>query len=504
MLTLAGDLTATSGARLGFLVAEGATPSILVGGTPALNGAHLDVAIADVANQRSTSFLALTAQKGPSVSNTDVTTSSSTIVPILKQDPNSLFVVLLDMPVPLAPVATKPNTAAAGAAIDRVKGNATGDLGAVVRELTALDDRALALEMVAGEIHASRLRLALIDSESFTDLVRTGLMDRTHERERAATGWGGQRLRWWGQLSGKRAKFDATHLSRGGIADLGAGAGGFDWRASDRWLFGGGGGFGAGSMNLNGLSGSTDYQAPRAFGYAGFRPGGFGLAGGGSAARASSNTKRRIVFAAVLPEELGATPLTGGIDREAESDETTLVSDQWGQYDDGLDVRSYTVDWLVGVRRSQFGRNGFTESGAGALSLRAADQVIALTQIDVKLHVWKNKGTFRPYVEALVRREMTDSRIDEVLELANTPTSDVVVQGLPRKATPSPAALVPHCSPIFGAFTLEYRFRRSPAQTRQSVDFRVRAQVDARSLRNCARRSAISLSSTSGSGGFVR
>ncbi len=161
------------------------------------------------------------------------------------------------MQVPLAPVATKPNTAAAGAAIDRVKGNATGDLGAVVRELTALDDRALdgALEMVAGEIHASRLQLALIESESFTDPVRTGLMDRAHERERAATGWGGQRLRWWGQLSGERAIFDATHLSRGGIADLGAGAGGFDWRASDRWLFGGGGGFGAGNMNLNGLSG---------------------------------------------------------------------------------------------------------------------------------------------------------------------------------------------------------------------------------------------------------
>jgi len=189
-------------------VAEGVTPSILVGGTAALNGAHLDVAIADLANQRSTSFLALTAQKGLSVSNTDVTTSSSTIVPILKQDPNSLFVVLLDMPVPLAPVATKPNTAAAGAAIDRVKGNATGDLGAVVRELTALDDRALdgALEMVAREIHASRLQLALIDSESFTDLVRTGLMDRAHERERAATGWGGS-VSGGGDNSGERAKF---------------------------------------------------------------------------------------------------------------------------------------------------------------------------------------------------------------------------------------------------------------------------------------------------------
>ena len=80
--------------------------------------------------------------------------------------------------------------------------------------------------------------------------------------------------------------------------------------------------------------------------------------------------------------------------------------------------------------------------------MRAADQVIALTQTDVKLHVWKNKGTFRPDVEALVRREMTDGRIDQVLELASRPNSDFVVQGLPAEATPSPAALVPHCSPI--------------------------------------------------------
>jgi len=108
------------------------------------------------------------------------------------------------------------------------------------------------------------------------------------------------------------------------------------------------------------------------------------------------------------------------------------------------------------------------------LSLRAADQVIALTQTDVKLHVWKNKGTFRPYVEALVRREMTDGRIDEVLELANTPNSDFVVQGLPAEGNAFAGRIGSTLFTNFGAFTLEYRFRRSPAQTRQSVDFRVR------------------------------
>jgi len=227
-------------------------------------------------------------------------------------------------------------------------------------------------------------------------------------------------------------------------------------------------------MSLSGLSGATDYQAPRAFGYAGFRPRGFGLAGGASAARASSNTKRQIVFAALLPPELGGTPLTDGIDREAESNETSLVSDQWGQYDDSLNVRSYTIDWVVGVRRARFGRNGFTESGAGALALSAADQALTLRQTDVKLHLWKNKGTFRPYVEALVRREMTNGRLEEVLALANTPNSQFLVQGLPADGNAVAGRIGATLFTNLGAYTLEYRFRRSTGQTRQSVDFRVR------------------------------
>ena len=57
------------------------------------------------------------------------------------------------------------------------KFGATGDFAFVVRELTALDDPHLdaALRGLAGEIHASALRVTEIESQTLTDLVRNEL-----------------------------------------------------------------------------------------------------------------------------------------------------------------------------------------------------------------------------------------------------------------------------------------------------------------------------------------
>ena len=76
--------------------------------------------------------------------------------------------------------------------------------------------------------------------------------------------------------------------------------------------------------------------------------------------------------------------------------------------DDNLDVKSYTVDWTVGMRHARFNRNGFAESGASSLSLRGEDQSVKLTQTDVKVHIWRRKGNIRPYLETTFRRELTD------------------------------------------------------------------------------------------------
>ena len=477
ILTIGGDLNAIRGSVLGFPIGAGPNPTILVGGQAAIDGSHLDLSVASPVTQRATSFIALTALRGLSFTNTDAATDNPLLVPFLTTDANSLFVTLLNLGIPLSGVVTNPNAVSVGTAIDRFKLEATGDRALVIRELTALDDSGLndALENLAGEIHASSLQLAVLDSEAFTDTVRRQIAARDREADAAGeTGWGGDKIRWWSQIGGEHATFDGRGGARGATANMGAGAGGFDWRLSDRWMFGAGGGFGAGRMGLSVLDASTDFNAPRGFGYLGYKAPGFGLRAGGSTARTKYKTKRRMAFAAALPLELGAALLTGGIDREAETEQEGLVSDTWSEYDDNLDVKSYTVDWTVGMRHARFNRNGFAESGASSLSLSGEDQTLKLTQTDVKVHIWRRKGNIRPYLETTFRRELTDGKTTTELQFVNVPDSEFSVDGIPIPGNTFVGRGGVTIRTWLGFWTFEYEIRKAPGQSRQAADVRVR------------------------------
>ena len=333
VLVVGGNLFAGPGSTVGFPIGAGLTPSILAGGTATLNGTEIDLSAQQFAGARHLSFIALTALNGLSVANTVVSTGDPLIVPALKQDATSLYVTLLNLGVPLASSATAGNAAAAAAALDRTKHDLSGDRGFVIRELTALDDAELndALVQIAGELHASSRHLAVRGSEAFTDMIRNQLMDRDHED--ASNGAGGARkVRWWGQVSRERTTFRPTDGAFGGRMDLTDSAGGFDMRLSDRWLIGGGGGFGSGRLGLDGAGSSSDVNTPRAFGVVGFQPKGFGIHGGASVSRSVSTSERALHIIATLAPELGGGPLTEGIDRIAAADEVTIQNDQWSEY----------------------------------------------------------------------------------------------------------------------------------------------------------------------------
>jgi autotransporter-associated beta strand protein len=476
ILTIGGDLNAVGGSVLSFPVSDGPHPSILVGGQATLNGSSLDLTEADTGGLRSVSFLALTAARGLSIANTGVSTPNEWIIPALNQQASSLFVTLLNLNVPLALSTTNPNSTSVARAIDRLKFEVTGDGAAVVRELTALDDNALddALQLIAGEIHASSVLFSAFDSQAFTDLLRDQVTDREHDRRDGQTGWGGDAVQWWTQFAGMHGKLGDRDGVRGGTVDLGGPAGGIDRRVSDRWLIGGGGGFGFGNMGLGGLGASADFQSPKAFGYVGFKPRGFGLLGGGSASRTMTQTKRPIVFAATLPPNLGGALLFEGIDREALGEETLLVSDVWSEYSDNVDIKSYTFDWKVGIRRVQFSRDGFVETNAGSLSLELPHQSINFKQTDVKLFVWRREGSWRPFGETTFRWEMTDGKTTTGLQFAGASASDFEVEGLPVPSNTFAARGGMTMMTRVGALTFEYRISHATGQTLQSVDLRLR------------------------------
>lgn len=476
-LTIGGNLFASNGSVLGMPIGPGTNPTILVGGRATLAGTQLSFAAELPAGQRSVSFLALTALNGLSMTDATAVTPSLTLVPLLTQDDRSLFVTLLNYQVPLAGEVTTPNAIAVGEAIDRIKMDATGDRAGAIRELVALDDAALdqALEQVAGELHASSVQLAVLESESFTDLIRSQLTARAHDaEEEEADGWGGEKIRWWGQLTGEYASFGPSDGSRGAIGRFGSGAGGMDLRLSNRWLFGAGGGFGAGNMGLRGLSGNTEFRAPRAFGYVGYRPRAFGLRAGGSASHVTYEKTRRMSFAATLPAEFGIGLLTGGIDRQGESEEAGLVNDTWGEYDDSVEVKTYVLDWMVGMRQARFSRGGFSESGAGGLALAAAEQILTLRHTDVKLHLWRKGGKYRPYMETMFRRELTDGSTGMTLQFADEPDSDFTVDGVPVPGNMFAGRAGVTMVTRVGALTFEYAIRKAAGQTGQTAGVRVR------------------------------
>jgi autotransporter-associated beta strand protein len=473
-LTVVGNFVAGPGSTLALPIGPGPNPSILVGGAAALNGTRLDATPLELGAQRNLSFLALTALDGLSVANTAVATQNPLLISSLTQDGGSLYVTMLNLGVSLA-TAAGPAYSSVGAAIDRMKSDLSGDRGVVIRELLALRDDQFedALRAISGELHASNRHITIRSSEMFTDLIRSEMTEREHEAGEDSRGWGGERVRWFGQYAREHTSFDPRDGALGGTADLSDGAGGFEFRLGDRFLVGGGGGFGFGSLALDGLTAASDFSAPRAFGLFGFKPKAFSLRAGGSFSRSKTKSTRAIVIIATLPPELGGAPFSGGIDREAQADEVTVQDDQWSEYADNQDFGTYRLDYMVGIRRAKFDRDGFIETGADALGLRSVGETMKLTDVDVKTYLWRRKGNTRPYLETLIRRS-SGLQATIPVEFAADGNSDFEAAGLPIGQNSFAGRAGVTFVRRIGAFTFEYRFRKTSGQTTQAGDFRFR------------------------------
>ena len=462
-LEIGQNLTATNGSLFNFAVGPGTNPTVLVGGTASLNGARFNITAPSIGQARSTAFLAMAALNGLSVQNTDVITGDTGVLPSLTLDRNSLFVTLLNLNVPLASVAGTP----VAAALDRSKFGLTGDAAFVIKELTALDDGKLrdALEQIAGELHASVLHTAIIDSETITDLIRDQLSARQLDDR--------EDFRWWGETACQRADFDATDKARAGHATICAGAGGVDRRLSEKWTVGGGGSYTGGNMGVDG-GGKGDYQAPRAFGYAGFKPNRFGFRGGGSAAKSNYETKRQINFAAVLPPELGGRPLSEGVHREAEAEQDGSSADGWGEISDTRKFSGYTLESMFGVRRARIARAAFTENGAISIDLAGQDEILKLTQTDLKVHLFRSTGNWRPFVDFFYRREYAEGETEAQVSFEGLPRSDFTVQGINIPANTYNTKVGLAFATWLGQATFTYEYRKASGQRRQTAGFRIR------------------------------
>jgi fibronectin-binding autotransporter adhesin len=468
-LVLGGNLASTPGSLIDFAIGPGVNPAVQVGGGASLNGTHFSVTSPSLGTARSASFLAITAVNGITMQNADVVSADPNVVPLLKEDRNALFVTLVNLNVPLAAPTADPNRRGVADAIDRIKFGATGDRAMVIKELTALDDAGLnaALEQIEGQIHASALQTAVLDADAFTEIARTQA-GTAREPDQSGS------VQFWTDFNCQSANYKGSSSTQGGSANACSGAGGADRTISDHWMLGGGGGFGSGSIGLGGL-GSSDYHAPRALGYAGWRPKTFGIHFGGSIAKSSYKTQRPIQFAATLPTDLGGEMITGGVDRQAQSTQQGTSSDSWSEIQDSRKIHTYTIEGLLGIRHARFSRQGWTESGADSLSLEGqANQSLALTETDVKIHMYRRSGTFRPFFETYYRHELTNAQTSTALSFAGAPNSNFTIAGLPVAGNTYSGKLGSTMMLRFGALTAEYSYLHSSIETRQSFSLHVR------------------------------
>jgi autotransporter-associated beta strand protein len=478
-LLIGGTLTATPGSVIRLNLSPERAAPISVAGRTTLSNTNFEVAFAEVPG-RSTTYRALTGLGG--LLYTGLTTSSvdPDLVPVLTDDGDSILVTLLNYAVPLAEAGTTANTAAVGRAMVAIKYDATGDLGQVVRELTALDDDELdlALEGLAGQVHATQQWIAVLDSETFTDMIREEITMREHayEEELAnpALAPRAQQLRWWAQVSGERASFDGVGF-RGAVANLGGVGGGFDVKRTRRWVFGLGGSFSAAGLSLDGLDSGSDLKAPRGFAYTGLSLGRFRLNAGGSTARTSYQTSRRITFTAMLPTATGEVTFGEGIDREATSEQLGWASDAWSEWQDSIKIKSWTLDSKVGWRHVRISRESWIEAGAGGISLEAPAQTLKFNEADAGVHLFKRTGGIRPRALFHYKRELFADGSEVAMQFVDEPEGRFMTSGLPTgKDTITALGGLTFITASGLEYAVRYEIRHATGELRQKVAFRVR------------------------------
>ena len=428
-----GNLQLSPGGRYVVAIdAEGNHTQLVTGGAAAFTDATVAVQ-PSMGSYGRVSFYPVLYAEGGLVGTPVVTISEPRLEPWLVATPTALALTVLNTEVPLASYAATPSGAAVGAALDRLRRQATGDLALVTRELAALDDGALSrgLEAIAGEVHASIRQLAALDGEAVMDLVReeTASVASIDDGLPISASWMARPgRRTWARFQALRSSF-GDGSAQAADADLSVWALATQWAREDGWLAGVGAGYTKGNVALKGLTESSTYRSPRGFGYVGYASRRSAVRIGASVARSVYDVRRRLVFIALLPEGFGSQPLFGGVQREATSAPTELASDVWSDWSIMGRVGSWSVGPSVGLRYARYSRRSWTENGAGSLSLSAPGLAAESAQGDFGVRAARALGRFQPNASVGYRRELTGDRAAVMVQLSDHSGGSFVVDG---------------------------------------------------------------------------
>ena len=463
-LQIAGDLELSPGSRhVVNIDAAGNHSQLVVGGTATISGATIAVNPEEGSYGRVTFYPVLLAGGGVK-GNAVAVPANSTLEAWVISNPGAAALTVVNTELPLGSFATTTSGAAVGAALDRVRHDANGDLATVTRELLALEDAGLdrALGAIAGVIHASTGQLAALDGEALMEMVREqadGRADSVKSR------------RTWARLQALDSGFD-SNSSRHGRAQLSQVVLATEWNATSNWIAGIGGGYTTGSLALDEVSESSQYEAPRGFGYLGYAGRRSTVYVGGGIARSAYHVRRRVHFTALLPEAFGSQPVFGGVDREATSAPSELATDVWGEWSLSNRFGAWSISPIVGARYARSSRQAWAEAGAGSLSLSAPAFVGESFHADLGARVGRAIGRFRPTVSIGHRRQLTQGPA-AMIQLSDRGEGFYSVHGAQLTADhlTTKAGLMYAAGDVGLSLVYEVRSARTPA--RQTLRFGV-------------------------------
>jgi autotransporter-associated beta strand protein len=473
-LIVNGDLTTTAGSTVNMTVTAGPVPPVQVNGNASFSGTQFSLTVDDMSTTRLTSY-PLVSARAVTLSGSSATSPVSTLVPYLYTDATALRVSVLNLLIPIAAVPTTPNGRAVASVVDAIKPTSTGEMGTFIRNLAGLEDEPLrdALAQLPGEVNVTNVKMAVMDSEAITDLIRSEMSRHDEDESDGRVAARSLRPRWWAELTAQHARFGGHDGLHGATIDIGGLAAGFDIKRTERYTFGGGLSFTAGGLSLSGLKEASQLKAPRAFAYGGLNAGPFQFHGGGSAARTDMSSDREIHVAAARASN--SEPIGSAFDHTAEADRNGAAQDVWSEWQDSFNVGEWRSESKIGWRHARFARQPFTERGGGPISLQGEDQVLTATESDVLVRAFKRSGAYRPHFMVTYRREFAEPENSADIQFVGAPATKFEVNGLPlaRNTIMGRGGLTVHTGSGL-EYTVEYEFRHAEFETRHSGDFRIR------------------------------
>lgn len=381
-LNVAGSFAQTAGGTFQVEVnAAGQADRVAVTGAPgtATLGGSVAVVAANGVFAPSTTYTILSATGGIVGTYAGLTNAFPFLRGTLTYDANNVLLTL--SPGGFAAGSATGNQAAVGAALDRGVAGATGDFAAVVGAMATLDLPAaqVAMNSMSGQNYAGFSTANLGTGFLFMNAVGTQISAaRTGDLARvpangsrvalaeaceieacAASPWSlwGTGLAGFGSVAGNANAGTVTY-------NAGGAATGIDYRFDPRLLAGIGIGYAGGRQWVNGLSGQGTTDAYQATLYASFGQGGFwadALAGYAY----NDNRMTRQIVAPGLP----ARTASG----------STGANQFLGQVEAGYRFGLYpsaaaSIAPFARLQGTTITQNGFSETGAGALSLNVAQQ----------------------------------------------------------------------------------------------------------------------------------